>query len=90
MSVMTARIKTLEEKTASFIKMLDKLEAGKTYMFVDHPGLNDAELQAIHHIGYEDVAADRQGVTDLFTSAKVKAAIKDKKIVLIGYKDLAK
>ena len=82
--------KTLEEKTASFIKMLDKLEAGKTYMFVDHPGLNDAELQAIHHIGYEDVAADRQGVTDLFTSAKVKAAIKDKKIVLIGYKDLAK
>lgn len=82
--------KTLDEKTASFIKMLDKLEAGKTYMFVDHPGLNDAELQAIHHIGYEDVAADRQGVTDLFTSAKVKAAIQEKKIVLIGYRDLKK
>lgn len=81
--------KTFEEKTESFIKMLDKLQPGKTYMFVDHPGLNDAELQAIHHIGYEDVAADRQGVTDLFTSAKVKAAIKEKKITLIGYKDLA-
>ncbi|MCF0041102.1 polysaccharide deacetylase family protein [Dyadobacter fanqingshengii] len=82
--------KTPGEKIDSFIKMLDKLQPGKTYMFVDHPGLNDAELQAIHHIGYEDVAADRQGVTDLFTSAKVKAAIKEKKITLIGYKDLAK
>ncbi|MCF0062927.1 polysaccharide deacetylase family protein [Dyadobacter chenwenxiniae] len=80
--------KTSEQKIESFLKMLDKLQPGKTYMFVDHPGLNDAELQAIHHIGYEDVAADRQGVTDLFTSARVKAAIKEKKIALIGYRDL--
>jgi predicted glycoside hydrolase/deacetylase ChbG (UPF0249 family) len=81
--------KTAEEKVTSFIKMLDKLQPGKTYLFVDHPGLDDAELRAIHHIGYEDVAQDRQGVTDLFTSPKVKAAINEKKITLIGYKDLA-
>lgn len=80
--------KTAAQKAQSFINMLNKLEAGKTYLFVDHPGLNDTELQAIYHIGYEDVAADRQGVTDLFTDEKVKAVIKQKGIELIAYKDL--
>ncbi|MBE9462247.1 polysaccharide deacetylase family protein [Dyadobacter subterraneus] len=80
--------KTSEEKINSFIAMLGKLESGKTYLFLDHPGLNDAELKAVSHIGYENVAEDRQGVTDLFTSEKVKAAIKEKGIQLIGYKDL--
>ena len=81
--------KTSQDKITSFIKMLDKLEPGKTYIFVDHPGLNDAELQAISHIGYENVAEDRQGVTDLFTNEKVKTAIKEKGIKLISYNDLA-
>lgn len=80
--------KTLEEKTDSFISMLDKLEKGKTYLFVDHPGLDSPELRAIHHIGYEDVAVDRQGVTDLWTSGKVKAAIREYGIELISYRDL--
>jgi predicted glycoside hydrolase/deacetylase ChbG (UPF0249 family) len=79
---------TSEEKITSFIAMLSKLEKGKTYLFVDHPGLDDAELKAIHHIGYENVAADRQGVTDLFTSDMVKAKIKELGVELISYKDL--
>jgi hypothetical protein len=79
---------TSQEKITSFIAMLQKLETGKTYLFVDHPGLNTPELQAIHHIGYENVAEDRQGVTDVFTNEKVKQMIKEKGIVLIGYKDL--
>lgn len=82
--------KTAAEKEESFIKMLDKLEPGKTYMFLDHPGFNNAELKAVHHIGYENVAEDRQGVTDLFTSQKIKAAIAARKIELISYKDLLK
>jgi predicted glycoside hydrolase/deacetylase ChbG (UPF0249 family) len=82
--------KTSEEKIQSFINMLNKLEPGKTYWFIDHPGLNDAELQAVYHIGYENVAVDRQGVTDVFTSEKVKAVIKQRQIELIGYKDLVK
>jgi predicted glycoside hydrolase/deacetylase ChbG (UPF0249 family) len=81
---------TSEEKINSFIKMLDKLQPGNTYLFVDHPGLNTPELQAIHHIGYETVAMDRQGVTDAWTNAKVKEAIKKRGIKLIGYKDLRK
>ncbi|HEY6977599.1 MAG TPA: polysaccharide deacetylase family protein [Chitinophagaceae bacterium] len=79
---------TSQEKITSFIAMLQKLETGKTYLFVDHPGFNTPELQAIHHIGYENVAEDRQGVTDVFTNEKVKQVIKEKGIVLIGYKDL--
>lgn len=78
---------TVEEKIQSFIAMLDDLQAGQTYMFLDHPGLDSPELRAIHHIGYEGVAADRQGVTDLFTSEVVKAAIKKRNIQIISYKD---
>jgi hypothetical protein len=92
MGVLPARYngphKTREEKIESFISMLGKLERGKTYLFVDHPGLDSPELRAIHHIGYEDVAADRQGVTDLWTSERVKAAIKKHGIELISYADL--
>ncbi|MBK5279331.1 MAG: polysaccharide deacetylase family protein [Bacteroidia bacterium] len=79
---------TADEKVESFINMLEQLTPGNTYLFVDHPGLNDSELQAIHHIGYENVAMDRQGVTDLWTNSKVKVVIKKKGIQLISYKDL--
>jgi chitin disaccharide deacetylase len=43
---------TSGEKFDSFLKMLDTLEAGKTYLFVEHPGYDDAELKAVYHIGY--------------------------------------
>lgn len=81
---------TSDEKLQSFMNMLESLEAGKTYIFVDHPGLNTPEVQAIHHIGYENVAADRQGVTDIWTNPRVKELIKTKGIQLIGYNDLGK
>jgi predicted glycoside hydrolase/deacetylase ChbG (UPF0249 family) len=77
-----------EEKVQSFIKMLEGLKPGSTYLFVDHPGLDTPELRAIHHIGYENVAIDRQGVTDAWTDPRVKAAIKKLGIQLISYKQL--
>lgn len=79
---------TSKEKIESFKKMLDGLEKGKTYLIVEHPGIDNQELQAIHHIGYENVASDRQGVTDTFTDSSIKKAIQDKGIKLISYKDL--
>ncbi|MEP7252724.1 MAG: polysaccharide deacetylase family protein [Ginsengibacter sp.] len=79
---------TSAEKMESFTKMLNKLQPGKTYLFVDHPGLDDAELQAIFHIGYENVAEDRQGVTDLYTNKELAKLIAQKGITLISYKDL--
>jgi chitin disaccharide deacetylase len=81
---------TAEQKVWSFIKMLDELKAGETYLFVDHPGIDTPELRAIYHIGYEDVAVDRQGVTDAWTDPRVKDAIKKKGIQLISYADLVK
>lgn len=81
---------TAAEKEASFIRMLDRLQPGKRYMFVDHPALDNEEMQTVGHIGYENVAQDRQGVTDLFTSPKVKEAILTRGIELISYNDLTK
>ena len=79
---------TSAEKIESMLKLLESLQPGKTYLFVDHPGLDTPELRAIHHIGYEQVALDRQGVTDAWTSPRVREAIKAKGIQLIGYRDL--
>jgi predicted glycoside hydrolase/deacetylase ChbG (UPF0249 family) len=79
---------TPEQKVQSFIKMLSELKPGETYLFVDHPGLDTPELRAIHHIGYEDVAADRQGVTDAWTDQRVKDAVKQRGIKLISYLEL--
>lgn len=76
------------EKKKSFIAMLKTLERGETYLFIDHPGINNAEMQAIHHVGYENVASDRQSVTDLFTSRKVKRTLEKLDIEVISYKDL--
>ncbi len=81
---------TSAEKIESFIRMIEGLEPGRTYLFVDHPGLDTPELRAIHHLGYENVAEDRQGVTDTMTSARVKGAIAAKGVRLIGYRDLAR
>lgn len=81
---------TSAEKEASFIKALDKLEAGKRYLFLDHPALDNDEMKTVFHIGYEDVALDRQGVTDLLTSPRVKQTIEDKGIKLISINQLAK
>ena len=79
---------TFEEKKVSFLRMLEGLHTDSTYLFVDHPGLDTPELRAIHHIGYENVAADRQGVTDLWTDPEVIGFIRKKGILLISYKDL--
>lgn len=80
--------RTPKEKIASFKKMLNTLKQGETYLFVDHPGKNNAELQALQHIGYEDVAKDRAGVLETWTHPEVKQLIKNKKIQLITYGEL--
>lgn len=80
---------TPEEKVDSFIRMLEKLQPG-VYMFLDHPGRNTPEMQAIYHIGYEDVAIDREGVTKVFTDPRVRAVLERRKIEVISYADLRK
>lgn len=81
---------TLEEKENSFIKMIQNLKPGKKYIFVEHPAYDDSEMENVFHIGYEDVAADRQGVTDLYKSERVKKALKAHNVELITVNQLKK
>jgi len=81
--------KTADERIERFIQRLEELKPG-TYLFVEHPGINTAEMSAIGHKGYENVAEDRDAVTEVFVSDKVKKAIKRLGIRLISYADLKK
>ena len=83
------RAKTSEQKVNAFVKMLESLEPG-LWVFVEHPGLDVPEMRAIGHRGYEDVAIDRQGVTDAFTSARAMEVIHRRGIKLVGYGDVLK
>ena len=81
--------KTADERIEKFVQNLEGLMPG-TYLFIDHPGIDTPEMRAIGHPGYEDVAQDRDAVTKVFTSEKVKSAIKRLGIKLISYADLKK
>lgn len=74
--------------TARLLQILDTLQPGNTYMLVEHPGLDDTELQAIYHKGYENVAEARQRVTDSWTDKRIIDKIRKRNIKLISYADL--
>lgn len=76
-----------KDRIDKFCKNIKALTPGY-YIFVDHPALDVPEMQAVFHPGYENVAIDREWVTQVFTSEKVKKAIESKGVKLISYKDL--
>lgn len=80
---------TSAEKIASFARVLEALSPG-TWLFVDHPALDTPEMRATGHVGYEQVAVDRQGVTDAWTSPGAREIVARRGIELIGYRDLAR
>ena len=79
--------KTPEQKETDLVVALEKLEPG-TWLIVEHPGMDTEEMRAMGHKGYQNVAADRAGVTRAFTSDRVKKAIQDRGIKLISHLDL--
>jgi hypothetical protein len=76
------------DKPEGYIRWLESLQPGKLYSSIEHPGLNDSEMAATWHIGYTNVAEERQDVTDLYTSAEVREAIKRLGIIMVGYGDV--
>jgi predicted glycoside hydrolase/deacetylase ChbG (UPF0249 family) len=74
-------------KEAKLVELLEALGPG-TWLIVEHPGFDNDEMRAMGHKGYENVAADRDGVTRAFTSARVREVIERRGIELIGYDDL--
>jgi predicted glycoside hydrolase/deacetylase ChbG (UPF0249 family) len=79
---------TPAEKVETFARMMEELGPG-TWLHVDHPAYDDPEMRQVRHVGYEDVAVDRQGVVEAWTSPMVKEIVERRGIELIGYKDLA-
>ncbi len=79
--------KSGDEKERDLAAALEKLEPG-TWVIVEHPGLDTPEMRAMGHKGYEGVAADRAGVTQAFTSDRVKEVVRRRSIKLISHLDL--
>ncbi|WP_073168403.1 polysaccharide deacetylase family protein [Tangfeifania diversioriginum] len=77
----------MEQRIEEFCMNLEKLTPGQ-YLFVEHPAVASHEMKTVGHVGYENVAEDREWVTRVFTSEKVKQTIQKKGIKLISYKDL--
>ena len=75
------------KREAMLVGLLEQLKPGN-WILLEHPALDTPEMRAIGHEGYENVAEDRQGVTELFTSEKVKDVIRRRGIRLISYSDL--
>jgi predicted glycoside hydrolase/deacetylase ChbG (UPF0249 family) len=76
-----------EEKVAAMRKGLAELAPGR-WIHVDHPAYDSPETRAIHHVGYEGVAVDRQGVVEAWTDPEVLAIIEERGIQLISYGDV--
>lgn len=75
------------EKTQRLRENLEALAPGK-WIFVDHPAYDTLETRAIYHIGYENVAMDRQGVTEAWTDPQVLEIIARRDIRLVSYADV--
>ena len=82
------RASSLKEREAKFIEALDKLEKGKTCLYVEHPAAGGDEMKAFGHKGYENVSEDRQAVLEMFTNPAIRKIIEEKGIQLVSYEDL--
>ncbi len=79
--------KTPEEREQAMINYVQRLSPGR-WLLVEHPGLDVPEMRALGHLGYTNVALDREGVTRAFTSRNVIKIVKERGIKLISYGDL--
>ncbi len=80
--------KSLEEKIGRFISAIKNLTPG-TYVFIEHPGMDNSEMRSAIFSRNNSLAIDRQDVTNIFTNEKVIRALRDKGVKLISYADVA-
>jgi hypothetical protein len=76
-----------EQREAALVRALEEVGSG-VWILIEHPGLDTAEMQAMGHKGYWEVASHRDAVTKAFTSPKVKEVIKRRGIQLVSYRDM--
>jgi len=78
---------TLEDKIDQFCKNLKSLKPGR-HLFVEHPAYDTAEMRSISHSGNSDVAEQRDHVTRVWRSDRVKQLIRELDIELVSYREL--
>lgn len=82
------------KRLSSFMEVLKSLEKDKTYWLLEHPGIDNEEMEGIYQTRQNgernDVGADRQDVTDTFTSPEVLKYIEENGIELVSFRDLIK
>ena len=78
-----------EEMILNLIQALEEVGPGD-YLFIEHPGYDTREMQAIGHDGYYYVAQNRDGVTRAWTDPGVMEVIERRGIELISYADIKK
>jgi len=83
----TSNDTTAVQRITTTVRTLKNMKPGR-YFFIDHPGMDTPEMQAIWHKGYENVAADRDAVTKVFTSTEVMDIIRSRQIFLVSYKEV--
>jgi predicted glycoside hydrolase/deacetylase ChbG (UPF0249 family) len=78
---------TAEQKEAAMAEYLGKVAPG-LWIMVEHPGFDVPEMQALGIAPwYPNVAADRDGITRLFTSQRIREIIQRRGIELLSYGD---
>jgi hypothetical protein len=85
LSLWTPAEATPKQRIHAARRILSNLKPGK-YLTVEHPGLDTPEMRAIQHTGYENVAADRDAVTKVFTSRSLMKIVRNRGIRLSSYK----
>lgn len=76
--------KSFADRPAALAQQLAAIGPG-LYVFIDHPGMDVAEMRALGHVGYYTVADERAAVTAAFTDAKVLQVVKERGIELVSY-----
>jgi predicted glycoside hydrolase/deacetylase ChbG (UPF0249 family) len=80
---------TSDQREKALINLLEKLQPGD-WLIVEHPAFDTPEARGLGHKGYENVAQDRANVRRAMTSERVMKVVKERRIKLIGYDELAK
>lgn len=88
-SVQGFRGDTAAAREGSLLELIAALKPGR-WLLVEHPSIDSPESRALGHVGYYHVAAERAAVLSAFTSASVQAALRQRGVRLVSYRDLAK
>ena len=82
-----------DEKLAQALKNLNTITNSGLYLLVCHVGTDDAEMQAMTDLnatGPRNMARHRQAEADVLCSPEYKAALQEKGVRLVNYRDLVK